>query len=101
MRIAVEHWSRDSAQRSRLPTQSLSSEGAISPCSSQILPFMAGAEAWETLSQLWAGHEEHSRNLEDDIGCVVAHIEVVELVPEEREVLLESANIGIADIGLV
>ena len=51
--------------------------------------------------QAWTGHQEETRDLEDHICGVVAHIEIVELVSIKTEVFFEAADICIGDVCLV
>lgn len=51
--------------------------------------------------QLGSREEHHAGDLEDKVWDVVADDEVVELVSVELEVFLETADVGIIDVGLV
>lgn len=51
--------------------------------------------------ELGAGHEHQAGHLEDDVGGKVRDVEVVELVAVEAKVLLEAADVGIANVCLV
>lgn len=69
------------------------------PCSAQEL--VSERVPREVFLQRRPRHQQHAWNLKNDISRVVADVEVVEFVSVEAKVLLESTDVGIANVGLI
>lgn len=51
--------------------------------------------------QLWSRQQKQARNLENYVSCIVADVEIIQLISVQPEVFFEPTSICIADVGLI